>query len=69
MGKLDHVKDKVVKMIAVGEPQTEIAEQVGVNQSTISRFANEEEASSEFEEKEEVVNNKYCNTCSFFKDS
>ncbi len=44
MGKLDHVKDKVVKMIAVGEPQTSIAKQVGVNQSTISRFANKDEA-------------------------
>jgi len=44
MGKLDHVKDKVVKMLAVGEPQTSIAGRVGVDQSTISRFANEEEA-------------------------
>ncbi len=44
MGKLDHVKDKVVKMLAVCEPQTSIAEQVGVNQSTISRFANKDEA-------------------------
>jgi hypothetical protein len=24
---------------------------------------------SKFEENAEVVNNKYCNTCSFFKDS
>ena len=36
MGKLDHVKDTVVKSLAVGEPQTSIAEQVGVDQSTIS---------------------------------
>ena len=50
MGKLDHVKDKVVKMLAVGEPQTSIAGQVGVNQSTVSRFANEEEAIKTIEE-------------------
>lgn len=37
-------------MLAVGEPQTCIAEQVGVNQSTISRFANEEEAKKTIEE-------------------
>ncbi len=43
MGKLDHVKDTVVKKLAVGEPQTSIAAQVGVDQSTISRFAKEDE--------------------------
>jgi len=43
MGKLDHVKDDVVKKLAVGEPQTSIAKQVGVDQSTISRFAKEDE--------------------------
>ncbi len=43
MGKLDHVKDMVVKKLAVGEPQTSIGEQVGVDQSTISRFAKEDE--------------------------
>ena len=43
MGKLDHAKDKVVKMLTVGELQTSIAGQVGVNQSTISRFANDDE--------------------------
>ncbi len=48
MGKLDHVKDDVVKKIAVGEPQTSIAAQVGVNQSTISRFANKNEARARF---------------------
>ncbi len=52
MGKLDHVKDKVVKMLAVGEPQTSIAEQVGVNQSTISRFANKDEAQILIEEEQ-----------------
>ena len=50
MGKLDHVKDKVVKMIAVGEPQTSIAGQIGVNQSTVSRFANQDEAIKAIEE-------------------
>ncbi len=50
MGKLDHVKDKVTKMIAVGEPQTSIAKQIGVDQSTISRFANKDEAQKLIEE-------------------
>jgi len=52
MGKLDHVKDKVVNMLAVGEPQTSIAEQIGVNQSTISRFANKDEAQVLIEEEQ-----------------
>jgi hypothetical protein len=39
MGKLDHVNDKMVKMLTVGETQTSIADQ-----STISQFANKEEA-------------------------
>ncbi len=52
MGKLDHVKDKVVKMLAVNEPQTSIAKQVGVNQSTISRFANKDEAQILIEEEQ-----------------
>ena len=50
MGKLDHVKDKVVKMLAVGEPQTSIAGQVGVDQSTVSRFAKQDEAIKAIEE-------------------
>lgn len=50
MGKLDHVKDKVVKMLAVGEPQTDVARKMGVDQSTVSRFANEEEALKAIEE-------------------
>ena len=46
MSKLDKlpVKKKVIHKLAVGEPQTSIAGQVGVNQSTISRFANKDEA-------------------------
>ena len=52
MGKLDHVKDKVAKMLAVAEPQTSIAETIGVNQSTISRFANKDEAQVLIEEEQ-----------------
>ncbi len=52
MGKLDHVKDSVVKSLAVGEPQTSIAEQVGVDQSTVSRFANKDEAKILIEEEQ-----------------
>ena len=50
MGKLDHVKDDVVKKLAIGKSQTSIAEQVGVDQSTISRFANKNEARARIEE-------------------
>lgn len=39
MGKLDHVNDKMVKMLTVEETQTSIADQ-----STISQFANKDEA-------------------------
>ncbi len=56
MGKLDHVKDKVVKSLAVGEPQNSIAEQIGVDQSTISRFASKDENRQLIEvEKEKLV--------------
>ncbi len=55
MGKLDHVKDDVVKKLAIGEPQTNIAEQVGVDQSTISRFANENENIQLIEEAREKL--------------
>ena len=46
MNKLDKlpVKQEVIHKLAIGEPQTSIAKQVGVNQSTISRFANKDEA-------------------------
>ncbi len=52
MNKLNKlpVKQEVAYKLAVGESQTSIAEQVGVNQSTISRFANEEEAIKAIEE-------------------
>ncbi len=55
MGKLDHVKDDVIKKLAVGEPQTGIAEQVGVDQSTISRFAKEDENRQLIEEEREKL--------------
>ncbi len=55
MGKLDHVKDDVVKKLAVGEPQTNIAEQVGVDQSTISRFAKEDKNIQLIEEEREKL--------------
>ncbi len=45
MSKLDKltVKQEVIHKLAVGEPQTSIAEQVGVDQSSISRFASKNE--------------------------
>ncbi len=52
MRKLDaqHIKNDVVKKLAVGEPQTSIAEQVGVDQSAISRFAKKDETRQQIEE-------------------
>ena len=46
MSKLDKlpVNQGLIHKLAVGESQTSIAEQVGVNQSTISRFANKSES-------------------------
>ena len=55
MGKLDHIKDKVVKSLAVGEPQTSIAEQIGVDQSTISRFASKDETRKLIREEQEKL--------------
>ncbi len=57
MRKLDaqHIKNDVVKKLAVGEPQTSIAEQVGVDQSTISRFAKKGEIRQLIEEKREKL--------------
>ena len=45
MSKLDklHVKQEVINKLAIGEPQTSIAKQVGVDQSTISRFKEKNE--------------------------
>ncbi len=54
MVKLDslHIKDNVVKKLAVGETKARIAEQVGVDQSTISRFVNKDEIKSRLEEEQ-----------------
>ena len=43
MSKLDKlpVKQEVIHKLAIGETQTAIAGQVGVDQSTISRFKDE----------------------------
>ncbi len=45
MGKLNtlHVKNHAVEMLTIGESHTSIAEQVGVDRSTISKFANNDE--------------------------
>ncbi len=54
MGKLNaqHIKNDVVKKLAVGETQTSIAEQIGVDQSTISKFASKDEARALIEEEQ-----------------
>ncbi|MHC4269792.1 MAG: hypothetical protein ACYSTS_15165 [Planctomycetota bacterium] len=46
MSKLNElpVKQEVVHKLAIGETQSSIAKQIGVDQSTISRFANKDEA-------------------------
>ena len=52
MSKLNElsVKKEVIHQLAIGKTQTDIAKQVGVDQSTVSRFANKDEAISEIEE-------------------
>ena len=52
MSKLNKlpVKQEVIHKLAIGEPQTSIAEQMGVYQSTVSRFANKDEAIRAIEE-------------------
>ena len=58
MSKLDKlpVKQEVIQKLAVGEPQTNIAEQICVDQSTISRFASKDENRQLIEvEKEKLV--------------
>ncbi len=54
MSKLNKlpVKQEVIHKLAIGEPQTSIAKQIGVNQSTISRFANKDEAQILIEEEQ-----------------
>ena len=57
MARLDdpHVKTEVVKRLAVGETQTSIAEQFGVDQSQVSRFASKGEIRQLIEEKREKL--------------
>jgi predicted transcriptional regulator len=57
MSKLDKlpVKKEVIHQLAIGEPQTSIAKQVGVDQSTISRFAKEDENIQLIEEEREKL--------------
>ncbi len=57
MSKLDKlpVKQEVIHKLAIGEPQTSIAKQVGVDQSTISRFAKEDENIQLIEEEREKL--------------
>ncbi len=52
MSKLDKlpIKNEVIHKLAVGKSQTSIAEQVGVDQSTISRFAKKDEIRQQIEE-------------------
>ena len=58
MSKLDKlpVKKEVIHKLAIGESQTSIAGQVGVGQSTISRFANQDEAIRAIEEEQPLHN-------------
>ena len=50
--KLDapHIKEQVVKELAVGKSQNRIAKEVGLNQSSVCRFANREDISKRIEE-------------------
>ncbi len=57
MSKLDKlpVKNEVINKLAVGKSQTSIAEQIGVNQATISRFAKEDKNIQLIEEQREKL--------------
>ncbi len=57
MSKLNKlpVKNEVIHQLVVGKSQTSIAEQVGVDQSTISRFAKEDEIRQQIEEEREKL--------------
>lgn len=52
--KLDNprLKDSVIKQLAVGTPQREIAEQVGLDRSQISRFANKQDVKKFIEQEQ-----------------
>ncbi len=57
MSKLDKlpVKNEVIHQLAIGETQTNIAKQVGVDRSQISRFAKEDEIIQLIEEEREKL--------------
>ncbi len=57
MGKLDtrHVKNDVIKRLTIGESHTSIAEQVGVERSTISKFANKDEVRALIDKEQEKL--------------
>jgi predicted transcriptional regulator len=40
---LPHIKEKVVKELATGKPQTKIAREVGIDQSQVSRWSRKED--------------------------
>ncbi len=48
--KLEPKKEFIAGAVAAGIPQEEIAQQVGVNQSTVSRFANRDDVKEIIEE-------------------
>ena len=50
--KLDapHIKEQVVKELAVGKSQKAISKEVGLNQSSVCRFANREDISKRIEQ-------------------
>ncbi len=54
MSKLNKlpVKNEVIHQLAIGETQTNIAKQVGVDRSQISRFANKDEVKARLEEEQ-----------------
>ncbi len=47
-----HVKTEVVKLLAVGESQANIAKQFGLDQSQVSRFASKDEIGQLIEEEQ-----------------
>jgi hypothetical protein len=57
MSKLNElsVKNEVINKLAIGETQTNIAKQVGVDRSQISRFAKDDEIRQQIEEEREKL--------------
>ena len=52
--KLDvpHIKEKVVKELATGKPQTKIASEVGIDQSQVSRWSRKEDIRESIEKEQ-----------------